>query len=37
MLVMDHLPAHKAPEVRALLDASSFSNRYLPPYSRKVF
>ena len=33
VLVMDNLPAHKAPRVRALLDASSFAYRYLPAYS----
>ena len=33
VLVMDNLPAHKAPRVRALLDASGFTYRYLPPYS----
>jgi hypothetical protein len=33
VLVMDNLPAHKAPAVRALLDASGFSYRYLPAYS----
>jgi DDE superfamily endonuclease len=33
VLVMDNLPAHKAPRVRALLDASGFVYRYLPPYS----
>ena len=33
VLVMDNLPAHKAPCVRALLDASGFSYRYLPAYS----
>ena len=27
------LPAHKAPQVRALLDASGFAYRYLPAYS----
>ncbi len=32
-LVMDNLPAHKAPKVRALLDASGFAYRYLPAYS----
>ena len=31
--VMDNLPAHKAPKVRALLDASGFGCRYLPAYS----
>jgi transposase len=31
--VMDNLPAHKAPKVRALLDASGFGYRYLPAYS----
>ena len=30
---MDNLPAHKAPKVRALLDASGFAYRYLPAYS----
>ncbi len=33
VLVMDNLPAHKAPKVRALLDASGFAYRYLPAYS----
>ncbi len=33
VLAMDNLAAHKAPRVRALLDASGFSYRYLPPYS----
>ena len=33
VLVMDNLPAHKAPHVRALLDASGFGYRYLPAYS----
>jgi hypothetical protein len=33
VLVMDNLPAHKAPRVRALLDRSGFSYRYLPAYS----
>jgi hypothetical protein len=33
VLVMDNLPAHKAPKVRALLDASGFGYRYLPAYS----
>jgi transposase len=33
VLVMDNLPAHKAPCVQALLDASGFSYRYLPSYS----
>jgi transposase len=33
VLVMDNLPAHKAPRVRALLDRSGFAYRYLPPYS----
>jgi hypothetical protein len=31
--VMDNLPAHKAPRVRALLDRSGFGYRYLPAYS----
>jgi transposase len=31
--VMDTLPAHKAPKVRALLDASGFGYRCLPAYS----
>ena len=31
--VMDTLPAHKAPKVRALLDASGFGCRYLPAHS----
>ncbi len=30
---MDNLGAHKAPAVRALLDASGFAYRYLPAYS----
>ena len=33
VLVMDNLGAHKAPAVRALLDASGFAHRYLPAYS----
>ena len=33
VLVMDNLPAHKTPQVRALLDCSGFAYRYLPPYS----
>ena len=33
VLVMDNLSAHKAPQVRALLDASGFGYRYLPAYS----
>ena len=33
VLVMDNLPAHKAPKVRALLDAPGFGHRYLPAYS----
>lgn len=33
VLVMDNLAAHKAPRVRALLDASGFGYRYLPAYS----
>ena len=33
LLVMDNLPAHKAPKVRALLDRSGFAYRYLPAYS----
>ncbi len=33
VLVMGNLPAHKAPSIRALLDASGFSYRYLPAYS----
>ncbi len=33
VLVMDNLPAHKAPHVRALLEASGFGYRYLPAYS----
>lgn len=33
VLVMDNLAAHKAPEVRVLLDASGFACRYLPAYS----
>ena len=32
-LVMDNLPAHTAPRVRALLDASGFAYCYLPAYS----
>ena len=33
VLVMDNLRAHKAPQVRALLDRSGFVYRYLPAYS----
>jgi transposase len=33
VLVMDNLPAHKAPKVRALLDRSGFAYRSLPAYS----
>ena len=33
VLIMDNLSAHKAPRIRALLDASGFSYRFLPPYS----
>ena len=33
VLVMDNLSAHKTRAVRALLDASGFAYRYLPPYS----
>ncbi len=33
VLVMDNLPAHKAPRVQALLDRSGFAYRYLPAYS----
>ena len=33
VLVMDNLPAHKAPKVRARLDRSGFGYRYLPAYS----
>ena len=33
VLVMDNLGAHKAPQVRALLDRSGFAYRYLPAYS----
>ena len=33
VLVMGNLPAHKATPVRALLDASGFAYRCLPPYS----
>ena len=33
VLVMDNLPAHKAPRVKALLDRSGFAYRYLPAYS----
>ena len=36
VLVRDNLPAHKAPRVRALLDRSGFSYRYLPPYSPEL-
>lgn len=36
VLVMDNLPAHKAPRIRALLDRSGFSYRYLPPYSPEL-
>jgi transposase len=32
-MVMDHLSAHKAKPVRALLDASGLAYRYLPRYS----
>ena len=32
-LVMDNLGAHKAPQVRALLDRAGFPYRYLPAYS----
>ena len=33
VLVMDNLAAHKTPRVRALLDVSGSTYRYLPPYS----
>ena len=33
VLVMDNLAAHKTMCIRALLDASGFAYRYLPPYS----
>lgn len=33
VLVMDNLAAHKTAQVKALLDASGFAYRYLPPYS----
>ena len=33
VLVMDNLPAHKTPEVHAVLDRSGFAYRYLPSYS----
>ena len=33
VLVMDNLGAHKARSVRALLDRSGFTSRYLPRYS----
>ena len=33
VLIMDNLPAHKAPRVRALLDRAGCGYRYLPPYS----
>ena len=33
VLVMDKLAAHKAAQVRVLLDGSGFAYRYLPPYS----
>src|SRR3712207_3997859 len=33
VLVMDNLPAHEAPRVGALLDASGFGYRYLPAHS----
>ena len=33
VLIMDNLPAHKAAQVRALLDRSGFAYRYLPAYS----
>ncbi len=33
VLVMDNLPAHKAPRVGALLDRSGFAYRHLPAYS----
>jgi transposase len=33
VLIMDNLGAHKAPQVRALLDRSGFAYRYLPAYS----
>jgi transposase len=33
VLVMDNLPAHKAAQVRTLLDRSGFAYHYLPAYS----
>ncbi|MBV9565850.1 MAG: transposase [Bradyrhizobium sp.] len=33
VLVMDNLPAHKAAQVRTLLDRSGFAYRHLPAYS----
>ncbi len=33
VLIMDSLPAHEAPAVRAVLDAPGFPYRYLPFYS----
>lgn len=33
VLVMDNLAAHKAPQIRALLDRTGFGYRYLPAYS----
>ena len=33
VLVMDNLRAHKAQQVRALLDSSGFTYKYLPAYS----
>lgn len=33
VLVMDNLPAHKTPEVQAVLDRSGFAYRYMPSYS----
>ena len=33
VLVLDNLGAHKTPDVRELLDRSSFAYRYLPSYS----
>ena len=33
VLVMDNLAAHKTAQARALLHASGFAHRHLPPYS----
>lgn len=33
VLILDNLGAHKAPQIRALLDACGFDYRYLPAYS----